>query len=178
MTITIPYILSQIFAALWFTFLILTYFTKSITKIRVFTVVSAFCLIMSFLFLSAFTGVWAILLVLTISLVMFLPYFENNKNITILHIVLTVFSWLTMITITYLTYEGWPSLLPSIATLLTTYSLIQKNPLVYKILQAPQCFLFFTYHWTFASYIGVAAQFALMIILFFGIKNDFKRKIP
>ena len=136
--LTVPYILSQIFAILWFTFLIPTFFAKSIAKIRICTALNALCLIISFLLLNALTGMGGTILTLTLSLILCLPFFEKSKNFTLVHAVLLVSSWLTMITITLFTYQGWPSLLPCIAVLLHSYSVIQKNPLIYKPLSGVQ----------------------------------------
>ena len=172
----LTYIFSQIFAALWFTFLILTYFTKSITKIRIYTFINALCLIISFLLLNAITGVWAILIIFIVSLVMCIPNFGKTEKFTIIHIVLIVISWMAMLIITYYTYQGWHSILPCIATLIGTYSLIQKNPLIYKILQIPQGLLYLLYSIVIFSPVMAIEELALIIILFFGIYKDIKRE--
>jgi len=171
----ITYIFSQVFAFLWFIFLVLSYFTKSITKIRILNFANAFCLLISLLLLNAHTGIGAVAIGMILPLILTHPYFSNNKNYTIVHIVLLLFSWLAMTVITVFTYVGWPSLLPCIAFLIHSYSLLQRRAIVYKYMQIPQCFLYFIYYVKISSIIAATAEFPILAMLLIGIFTDLKR---
>ena len=170
--LTPAYILSQVFAFAWFVFLILTYFTKSITKIRIYNVILSLCLIISFFLLNALTGVWATLLYLVYSLILCHPYFNKTQKFTKVHISLLMTTYIVVIIITYFTYQGWHSLLPCITSFIGPYSIIQKKPFVYKILQIPQAVLFLIYHFVIYSYVGFIAEIILLTMLLIGMYNE------
>jgi hypothetical protein len=127
--------------------------------------------------LNAFTGIGATLLFLIFSSVICLPYFKNYNNFSTIHILVLIVFWFSMIIITYFTYQGWPSLLPCIATFIGTYALMQHKAKIYRILQLPQGLLYLIYFFVIKSYFGVIEEVIIITVLFFSIIKSNKEQV-
>ena len=128
---TLLYILSQIFIILNYVFLVITYQLKNKEKILLFSIAAQSACGLSYICLSAYTGL-AMSLISIFRNVIFIINEEKNgvteKTTTNEILMLLVIYALTII-LSVITFNGFLSLLSVFATMLYTFSVWQKSTL-------------------------------------------------
>ncbi len=125
MSLTIPYIISQILVIIYYVIYSFTYQMKDSNKILKYGIVATIISAFSYVLLGAYTGM-AMCGVAIVRNILFTKYNKNKINLIIillLTVICSIFTW-----------DGVFCLFNIVATLIYTYALWQKNTRTYKIL--------------------------------------------
>ena len=125
MSISLPYIFSQILVIVYYLIYSYTFHLKDSKKILIFGIIATVISSISYLLLNAYTGM-AMCFVAVIRNLLFTKDKNNTFNL-ILIFVLTLFA-------SIFTFNSYFCLFNIIATLIYTYALWQKNTKTYKLL--------------------------------------------
>lgn len=162
---SVQYILSQIFILINYLFLIMTYQSKNRNHILVFNFIGIIATGISFLLLSAYSGI-AMVFVALIRNVLFIINEKKNekrdKHDLKDYIVLALLFTVSIIS-GILTYNGILSMSAVIATIIYTYSIWQKNTKIYKILGLPTGILSIIYYIYIFSIFGIVLESILTL---------------
>ena len=173
---TLLYILSQIFIILNYVFLVITYQLKNKEKILLFSIAAQSACGLSYICLSAYTGL-AMSLISIFRNVIFIINEEKNgvteKTTTNEILMLLVIYALTII-LSVITFNGFLSLLSVFATMLYTFSVWQKSTKTYKILGIPVSLLWLSYNIYIHSIFGIILELVLMISAIIGFNREKK----
>ena len=174
----ITYILSQIFIIISYIFLVFTYQTKNRKNILAFNFVSLIATGLSYVFLSAYSGL-AMVFVALIRNIIFLidekKNGKNDKNSTKDYIILAIL-YLISIAFAILTYNGILSMMSVVATMLYTFSVWQKNTKVYKLLGIPIEAIWIVYNIYIFSIFGIILESILAISTVIGYLRENNNK--
>lgn len=155
------FILSQVLAFCFYVFYGITYYTKSRNKILIFNSCGQILLALSFLLLGAYSGMTMNIVAFTRN-VAFLIVGRQTSRITKRDLTIFGAVVISCIIFSFLTYTSFLGLLPIIATVAYSYSICQKNILIYRMLGAPVAALWFIYYVYVFSVVGIALQFFLV----------------
>lgn len=175
MIFSISYILSQIFIILNYVFLVITYQLKDHKKILLFNIASLTSAGLSYIFLSAYTGL-AMVIISIIRNIIFIIYKNrtNQKSITPKDLYILIGIYIVIIILATLTYDGLWSLMSVLATIIYTYSVWQKNTKIYKWLGIPVSLCWITYNIYIASLFGIILEGILMTSAIIGLIRETK----
>ena len=175
---SITYILSQVFIIISYICLVFTYQTKNRKSILVYSFVSLIMTGLSYVFLSAYSGL-AMVGVAIIRNIIFLIDDKKNgksdKNSTKDYIILGVL-YLISIVFAILTYNGILSMMSVLATMLYTFSVWQKNTKVYKLLGMPIETILIIYNIYIFSIFGIILESILAISTVVGYLREINEK--
>ena len=164
------YILSQIFTILMFAVLIASYQLKRRRDILIASIVATLLNGLAYIFLHAWTG----LAMCGVSLFRSLyslwddKYHGQSKAITARDVVVLVIIFIATIAVTIPTYNGFLSLMSVFAVLAYTFSIWQKNTLVYKAMGIPVAVLWIIYNGFVGSFFGVVLEVFLCAASVYG----------
>ena len=176
MELTLTYILSQVFIIFNYIFLIITYQLKDRNKILLFNICSLMSAGLSYVCLSAYTGI-AMVIIAILRNVLFIINEKKNgisKNITKNDIYMLIVIYILTIIFAMFTYDGFFSLMSVFATALYTYSVWQKNTKVYKWLGAPISIIWIIYNIHIKSLFGIILEIILMSSAIIGLIREEK----
>lgn len=171
MKIDYVYIFSQVFVVINYTLLIFSYQLKNRRTILIVNFISVIATAISYLLLSAYTGL-AMTGVALIRSIIFLngeSKKKRSKKITKKDIKILAFLYFISILLAILTYDGILSLMSVSATMLYTYSIWQKSTKVYKIVGVPVCISAIIYNIYIHSILGVIFEIFLAISAIIGL---------
>ena len=177
MELTITYILSQVFIIINYVLLIATYQVKNRKTVLTFNCISMIAEGLSYLFLSAWTGL-AMIMVATIRNIIFImdeKRIGKSDKITKKDIIILLVLYFIAIILAIYTYEGFWSLMSVFATMLYTYSIWQKKTSVYKKLGIPVGLIWIIYNIYIFSIWGIILEAVLLISAIIGIVREKKR---
>lgn len=176
MELTLTYILSQVFIILNYIFLIITYQLKDRNKILFFNICSLTSAGLSYICLSAYTGI-AMVIISILRNILFLFNEKKNgisKNITKNDIYMLIVIYILTIVFAIFTYTDFLSLMSVFATMLYTYSVWQKSTKVYKRLGAPISLIWIIYNIYIKSLFGIILEIILMSAAIIGLIREEK----
>lgn len=162
---TITYILSQIFIIINYIFLVMTYQSKNRKNILIFNFVSLIASALSYMFLSAYSGLAMTIVAIIRNIIFIIDEKKNGKsekNQTKDYIILAILYIISIIS-GILTYNGILSMMSVIATMLYTYSVWQKSSKIYKILGIPVGIIWIIYNIYIFSVFGIILETILAI---------------
>ena len=139
---TPAYITSQIITVFAYILLIITFFMHNRKCILFFKIASCGLWIVSFLLLNAYSGM--IMMVINTILFLLLLSDERQKKINIIKL-MAFFCNIILISAIF-TCDSVPSLLPILSTLIHTYSICQRNIVVYKVINIIVSVLWLVYN--------------------------------
>lgn len=125
MSISLPYILSQILVIVYYLIYSYTFHLKDSKKILIFGIIATVISSISYLLLNAYTGMAMCFVAIIRNLL-----FTKDKNSTFNLILIFVLTLIASI----FTFNSYFCLFNIIATLIYTYALWQKNTKTYKLL--------------------------------------------
>ena len=125
MSLTLPYIISQILVIVYYLIYSYTFHLKDNKKILIVGIIATIISSISYLLLNAYTGM-AMCFVAIIRNLLFSKYQKNKLNLSLIFI-------LTLIASSF-TFDSWFCLFNIIATIIYTYALWQTNTKIYKLL--------------------------------------------
>lgn len=175
---SIPYILSQIFIIISYIFLIFTYQTKNRKSILVYNFVSLIATGLSYVFLSAYSGLAMVGVAIIRNIIFLIDEKKNGKsekNTTKDYIILAVL-YLISIIFAIFTYNGILSMMSVVATMLYTFSVWQKNTKVYKLLGMPIEAIWIVYNIYIFSIFGIILESILAISTVVGYLRELREK--
>ena len=167
---TVNYILSQVFIIISYTFVAMTYVSKSRKAILTYNLIGLVASGLSYTFLSAWTGL-AMAGVAMLRNIIFLIQNrkEKSEKITCVDwIILGVLVAVSVVSAVF-TYDGFLSLLSVFATMLYTLSVWQKNTKIYKFMGIPVSLLWIAYQIFIRSLFGILLEAALFVVEIIGI---------
>lgn len=162
---TFEYIMSQIFVVIGMACLGATYLVKNKKTILIIALVSAFGYTMQYVFLHKYAGA-AVNVIGMIRCIWF--FFNDKKNKKNDYISISVISALIII-MGVVTFDGWESLLPSLAAILFTYSLWQSNVKVYRYIALVNSALWITYNTLCMSIMAIVSECILIVVEIIGV---------
>ena len=176
MDFTITYILSQIFIIFNYIFLVITYQLKDRKKILLFNICSLTSAGLSYICLSAYTGLAMVIIALFRNVVFIINEKKNGISdvITKNDIYMLIVIYMLTIVLAYFTYDSFLSLMSVFATSLYTYSVWQKNTKVYKWLGIPISVIWIIYNLYIKSLFGIILEIVLMSSALIGIIREEK----
>ncbi|MDR0850574.1 MAG: YgjV family protein [Christensenellaceae bacterium] len=134
--LTLFFILSQIFTVVAYGFFALSFATKNRNMLLIFSSINCVFNALAFLFLSAWTGFFMVLIALirNIAFLIHEKYWGKSGKLALFdHIVLGLVIAVSVI-VSVFAYDGVLSLLFVVMTLIYSFSVYQKNIKVYRIL--------------------------------------------
>ena len=178
MKLTVPYVLSQVFIILNYVLLIATYQVKNRNTILIFNFGSIVATGLSYVFLSAWSGLAMVMIAGVRNIIFMLDEKRNGKSDKITKkdtFILVILYTISIISAIY-TYEGFLSLMSVFATMLYTYSVWQKKINIYKILGISVGIIWIIYNIYIASIFGIILEVSLLISAIIGIVREYKLK--
>ena len=172
MKITLIYVIAQIIVIIGYIFLAMTYFLKDRKNIILANFLSLLAAGISFLLLSAYTGLSMVLVAIIRNIIFLFEDKENKRNIVVLIVLLFISTCFA-----YFTYNGFLSLLAVFATMLYTYALWQKNPKLYKILGIPVSLLGIFYNIYILSIFGTILEGIILLVSAVSTMIDYRKKL-
>lgn len=154
------FILAQVCGVLILLFEILTLLNNNKKRILAYNTLVNFLSLLQYLFLEAFTGVFAILLTFIRNYV-FNKYNKKNKRTPLYWLIILM---TLLITFNIKTYDGIISLIPIFTVGIYTLALWQDSVDKFKILCMFTCFLSAIYNFHYEAYVSVFTQFILIIV--------------
>lgn len=138
------YLLSQIIVIVATIFIAFTYFIKNRKKILILFILYSIFYGIHYLLLNAITGFLMNLVSIIRNIIFYKQEINNKQNSKIFLVVL--FSIIILFTLC--SYKDYYSLISMSASLISTYSIWQKNPIIYRILAVivSICFIIYAIH--------------------------------
>ncbi len=170
----ITYILSQVFIIISYILLAFTYQTKNRTNILIFSFGSLIMTGLSYVFLSAYSGLAMVVVAIIRNIIFIIDEKKNgksNKNTTKDYIVLAVL-YIISIVFAVFTYNGILSMMSVVATMLYTFSVWQKNTKTYKLLGIPIEAIWIIYNIYIFSIFGIILESVLAVSTIVGYLRE------
>ena len=161
----IAYILSQVFIIISYILLAFTYQTKKRTSILIFNFGSLIMTGLSYIFLSAYSGLAMVGVAIIRNIIFMIDEKKNgksNKNSTKDYVILAIL-YIISIVFAIITYNGILSMMSVAATMLYTFSVWQKNTKVYKLLGMPIEAIWIIYNVYIFSIFGIILESVLAV---------------
>ena len=170
------YVLSQIFTILMYAVLIASYQFKKRRNILVASIVAILLNSLAYIFLHAWTGLamCGIALLRSIYSLWDEKYHGQSKTMTARDIIVLIVTSVAIVAVTIPTYDGFLSLMSVFATIAYTYSIWQKNTLVYKAMGVPVGILWIIYNGFVGSFFGVVLEAVLCVASIYGFAKALK----
>lgn len=179
MEITLIYIISQVITVAYFAILSLSYLLKDRTKILTANFVAHIGQTTAMAMLNGYTGAAMSVIMMLRDLTLLIQEKQKEKGKEIskkADLAILIVTVLLMIILTIFTYNGVLSLLSVVATLITTYSLWQKNVKAYKLLGLIAGILWLAYNIFIMSIMGIILESILVICSIIGYIKDVKKE--
>ncbi|MCL2383496.1 MAG: YgjV family protein [Oscillospiraceae bacterium] len=175
---TVPYIISQVLVIAMYVTLAITYYLKDRRKILAINFLGCVFSGGAFILLSAYTGLAMVFIAITRNVIFLIDEKKNGKSTEIKRkdVAILLFLYLAVIAVTIPTQEGLLSLLSVFATSLFTYSIWQKNNMVYRVLGIPVSLLWISYSFYIDSLFGMILESVILICAIVGIVLIRKKK--
>ena len=176
--LTPAYIWSQVFTIVMYVFLMICYQLKKRKSILIVSIIALLCNMAAYILLQAWTGLAMCAIALFRNLY---SYWDESVHpgqtkITTRDTVILVVVYLAMIIVSIPTYNGFLSLMSVFATMTYTYSIWQKNTLVYKFMGVPVGILWIIYNAFVGSFFGVTLEAVLCAASLIGFIVALKAK--
>lgn len=177
MEITLIYIISQVITVIYFAILSLSYLLKDRNKILTANFVAHIGQATAMAMLNGYTGAAMSVIMILRDLTLLIQENKKSKGKEInkkLDLIILIVTFVLIIALTIFTYNGPLSLLSVVATLVTTFSLWQKDIRTYKILGMIAGILWLAYNIFIMSIMGIILETILIISSIIGYKKDIK----
>lgn len=179
MEITLIYIISQVITVAYFAILNLSYLLKDRTKILTANFVAHIGQTVAMALLNGYTGAAMSVIMMLRDLTLLIQEKRKEKGKEVskkADLAILIITVVLMIILTIFTYNGPLSLLSVIATLVTTFSLWQKNVKMYKVLGMIAGVLWLAYNIFIMSIMGIILESTLIISSLIGYIKDVKKE--
>lgn len=179
MKITLIYIISQVITVAYYGILSSSYLLKDRTKILTANFVAHIGQASAMAMLNGYTGAAMSVIMMLRDLTLLIQEKQKEKGKEIskkADLTILIVTVLLMIILTIFTYNGLLSLLSVVATLITTYSLWQKNVKAYKLLGLIAGILWLAYNIFIMSIMGIILESILVICSIIGYIKDVKKE--
>lgn len=144
-------------------FLASTYATKKRKLILPLNIFSSISLVVGYFFLGAYTGMAMSIFAIVRSFLLNIPKKHSNNNLYDYLLLVLFFTSITIIAI--FTYQDFYSLFAIFSTYIYTFSLWQKNDIVYKSLGIPVCLSYVCYNIFIKSVFGIICESLLLVFV-------------
>lgn len=179
MEITIIYIISQIITVIYFAILSLSYLLKDRKKILIANFAAHIGQTTAMAMLNGYTGAAMSFIMIFRDITLLMQEIKKSKGKDInkkLDISILIITVILIVALTIFTYNGPLSLLSVVATLITTFSLWQKNTKMYKILGIIAGILWLSYNIFIMSIMGIILETILLICSTIGYIKEVRNK--
>lgn len=165
------YILSQIFVVISGLFFASSYLIKKKSLILIVNVCNNVFFALHFLLLNSLTAAYSVFLTIGFMIAIYLlEKYQKEKY----KIIATIIFSLILIPITYLTWDGFLSLMPTIAILITFIGSIFNNTLTVKLCYFVSTVMNSIFMFIIHSYFGFGVNLAILITAIVGIVMQIK----
>ena len=165
------FIAAQIVSVFCYVIIAMTFFLKSQKQILLLGIVGCALKGVSYLLLNAWTGFYMLAVAIIRNLVCYRSKKEKNNCKDVLFLVLIL---MVIIFLAIQSYDGFHSLFSLFSMIILTYSLWQKNPRIYKLLNIPAGISWALYNAYVGLIFGIIAETLLAVIALFGFIKDRK----
>ena len=171
MELTFTYILSQVLTIIVYILIAITYQLKKRKNIVILSFSTQIIQGTVYFLLNAYTALAMRGVAAIRDLVFWVDENKNGKSnkINTKDILFLIVLYVLIIIFTIITLDGWYSLLSATATMLSTYSIWQKNVKIYKILGIPTGILWIVYNFLYKSIFGVILESLLLLATIRGV---------
>lgn len=166
------FVLSQILAVFAIISIGCTYFVNDKVKVLIFCLLYCIFYGTHYLLLGAITGFLVTLVSLIRNIIFYINSKKNKQNSKVLLIILIIFALISGL----FSYKNIFSLLPIIASIISTYSVWQDDVKKYKYLALPVGVCYLVYAISINSYASIITETILLITVIVGIKNMYRSK--
>jgi len=166
------FVLSQILAVFATISIGCTYFVNDKVKVLIFCLLYCIFYGTHYLLLGAITGFLVTLVSLIRNIIFYINSKKNKQNSKVLLIILIIFALISGL----FSYKNIFSLLPIIASIISTYSVWQDDIKKYKYLALPVGVCYLGYAISINSYASIITETILLITVIVGIKNMYRSK--
>ena len=162
--------MSQVFTIIMFALLGVSYLVKTRTKILVVSLIATAFGALAYILLGAWTGLIVVILGILRNLYLFwdTKRFGERKTIERRDVIALIVFIAASIAVTIPAYNGPLSLMSLLAGICYTYSVWQKNPMVYKFLGIPGAILWLIYNAFVRSLFGAILEFVMLAFSIYG----------
>lgn len=162
--------IAQLLGIIALFFLIISFQTNKKYKLLKYQIVSSLLFAIQYLCLNAITGCLMNLMTLIRNII----YKKHKNDISIIYLFLIIFA---MIVLSIFSYNGLISLLPTLAVILYSIALWQKNLTITRLVEVVSCLLFIFYNIKVSAITGLIStiielSLALIAIYRFDVKNN------
>ena len=174
MELTVAYIISQIVIIFVYIFLCLTYCVKSRKLVLAFSFTSNFLNAIAFILLNAYTSAVMCGISILRDIIFLIDEKINGKSdkITKKDVGILLFIYTICIIGIIVTFKGFSTLLYTIASMLYTYSIWQKNNKLYKFLGMPIALIAICDSIIIKSIFGAILQGVVLVTSIIGFCSD------
>lgn len=175
--LTTQYIISQVLVVIMYVMLCATYFFKSREKILFMSVVLNAIQAVSFLLLGGFTGMAMNFFNIARDTFLYVDSKNNKKSEELKrrdYVILIIFLIIIAI-MSVISYDNIWSVLTILGTVISTISVWQKRPRLYKLLGIPVSGLYLGYHIALKSIFAIMLEGILFISTIVGYILDVKK---
>lgn len=179
MEITLIYIISQVITVAYYAILSLSYLLKDRNKILTANFVAHIGQASAMAMLNGYTGAAMSVIMMLRDLTLLIQEKQKEKGKEVskkADLAILIITVVLMIILTIFTYNGPLSLLSVIATLVTTFSLWQKNVKMYKVLGMIAGVLWLAYNIFIMSIMGIVLELILVTCSIIGYIKDVKKE--
>ena len=176
----INYILSQVFVIFHYVMLGTTYLLTSRKKILIFSLISLALNGVSFIFLSAWSGLATVCIAITRNIIFLIQNkirkTEKPNKVTWVDWLILAVLYIISIVSAVFTYDGIFSLLSVIATMVYTLSVWQKNVKAYRILGVVASAIWIGYYVFIKSIFAVILETVVLVIEIISVIKYIKKE--
>ena len=166
MSLTVPYVLSQILVVVYYLIYSYTFHLKESNKILIFGIIATIISSISYILLNAYTGFAMCFIAIVRNLL-----FKKDKKSVIFLVLIFLLTLLASI----LTFDNYFCIFNIAATLIYTYALWQKNTKTYKLLGIIVNALMIVYDIYIKSILGVILISIAFVSSIIGYYKDSKK---
>lgn len=166
-------IISQVFVAISYIFIGISYITKKRNMVLICSIMSVISFAVAYFLLNAWSALAMMAVSMTRNIIFLIRSKSQNPNkLDKVDYIIGSILLIAIICLSVVTYEEWYSLLSCIATLIYTFSVWQKNTMVYKICGVPTSLFWIVYNVFINSILGIILESLIVVFAILGLCLD------
>jgi len=168
------YIFSQIFVAFAYVLTFVTYLLRNRNKIIVVNLLSSCMSVVSLFLLAAWTGLGNVVIGIfrNIAFMVRDKYLGESDKITKTDYAIYAGLEVAVLTVGIFTFAGLPSVFAMVSMSINNFSVTNKNPFLYKIINIPASLTYVVYNILITSYVGAILEVVVLSMVILAIIRD------
>ena len=170
------YIFSQVFVAFAYVLTFITYLLRNRNKIIVVNLLSSCMSVVSLFLLAAWTGMGNVIISIVRNIAFMLrdKFLGESDKITKTDYAIYAGLEVAVLTVGVFTYAGFPSIVAMVSMSINNFSVTNKNPFLYKIINVPASLTYVLYNVLITSYVGAVLEIVVLSLVFLTIIRDIR----